>query len=206
MRCLYCARKMNKIDFKNIFIEEDYLCVDCRDKLKINRKYVDIGPIKVETFYNYEEGIFRDLLIQYKECYDEALYCVFLYLLKEYIRIKYMGYTIIFIPSSKNKFQERGFNHLELIFSEVKLPKANGLEMKEELVQEGKNLNERKKMIDNYIYTGKRFNKVLIVDDVVTTGSSLLGAYQVLKPHCKIVKALALGRKENAFIFKSKCI
>lgn len=200
MKCIYCGSKIVKIDFKNLFICEDRLCLDCRNKLKVNKKYVDLGDLKVETFYNYDEGIFRNLLIQYKECYDEALSCVFLYILEEYIRMKYRGYKIVFIPSSKEKLKKRGFNHLELIFATVKLAKANGLEMKEELIQEGKNIKERRMMVDNYIYKGDDLDKVLIVDDVITTGSSILGAYQVLKPHCKRIRALALGRKENAFI------
>lgn len=206
MRCIYCDKKIDKIDIKSIFLQEDSLCIECRNLLKINKKIIDLGPVKVETFYNYDDGIFKELLIQYKECYDEALSNVFLYCLEEYIRIKYVGYRIIYIPSSKKKLKIRGFNHLDSIFSRVKLPKANGLTMKEELIQEGKNFEERRRMILNYVYQGEDLNKVLIVDDVLTSGSSILGAYQVLKPHCKKIKALTLARKENAFISKLKCV
>ena len=204
-RCIYCDRKMDKVNLTNIFLEEDLLCIDCRSKLTKDIKYIDIGPIKVETFYDYD-SLFKSLLIQYKECLDEALKDVFLYTLKDYIRYKYHGYKIMFIPSSKQKLEKRGFNHLEGIFEKVKLEKIDGLKMKEELVQEGKNLSQREVMVNNYIYEGKTIDKVLLVDDVLTTGSSMLGAYNAIKPYVNKVKGLTLARKENAFICKKKCI
>lgn len=204
-RCIYCDNEITKTDLINLFLEEDKLCIDCRKKLKKNIKYIDIGPLKVETFYEYD-SLFKNLLIQYKECLDEALSSVFLYTLKDYIRYKYRGYKMIFIPSSKAKIDMRGFNHLQEIFTGVKLDKIDGLKMKQELVQEGKSKTIRNQMIDNYIYEGEKLDKVLIVDDVLTTGSSMLGAINALKPHAKKIKALALARKENAFICKNKCV
>lgn len=205
MKCLFCNGDNEKINLKRILIERDYLCVNCRNKLKLNRKVISIGNLKVETFYNYD-GMFRDLLIQYKECCDEALAVVFLYLLKQYIRIKYHGYKILCVPSGKEKYEKRGFNHLELIFKDVGLTIINGLHMKQELVQEGKNLEDRRKMIGNYEYDGPHIEKVLIVDDVLTSGSSIYGVYMAIKSHVGKVRAISLSRKETAFIYKNKCV
>lgn len=205
MRCLYCHSQITKLNIESIFLEEDVLCVDCRNKLKINKKMVDLKNIKVNTLYSYDEGLFRDLLIQYKECFDEALAPVFLYLLKDYIRFKYFGYKILFVPSSKRKIAERGFNHLEKIFEDVKMPKIRAVTMKQELIQEGMSLAQRKRMINNYIYEGDNIDKVLIVDDVLTSGSSVLGVYNAIKPYAKKISVLTLARKENAFIKQDKC-
>ena len=69
MRCLYCEKQIDKLTLSSIFIENDCLCHECRKKLKIDKAYIKLNNYYVETFYNYD-GIFRDLLIQYKECYD----------------------------------------------------------------------------------------------------------------------------------------
>lgn len=201
MRCLFCDNEIQGINLISEFIKSDPLCFDCRNKMRINRKFVQLTKdLKVETLYDYDEGLFKTMLIQYKECFDEALSDVFLYLLSEYIGIKYRGYKILFIPSSKEKLDARGFNHLEKIFKDVKLKRILGLEMKSEMIQEGKNLKQRKQMINNYIYKGEKAKKILLVDDVLTSGSSILGAYNAVKPYANRVKALALARKENAFI------
>ena len=89
------------------------------------------------------------------------------------------------------------YEHLKMMFEEVKLKELEGLRMKDELCQEGMNLKDRMKMLDNFVYEGKQGKRVLLVDDVLTSGSTLLGAYRCLILSCKTVKVLSVAYKNN---------
>lgn len=190
--CLYCDTKINRYTLYSLFIEEDKLCLKCREDLKpkLNTFYID--DLKVTSIYKYD-SLFKTLLLQYKECYDEALAPIFMYKIDILIRIKYLGYKILYVPSSIDKLNKRGFNHLKLIFDYMDFKEVNGLKKKEELSQANKNAKDREKMIDNFIYEGEKLDKVLIIDDVCTTGSSLKGVYKAIKGHCKHVEAFVLA-------------
>lgn len=193
MKCLYCDEEINEYTLYDLFFEQDLLCRKCREKMKFHHVKYHLDELEVEAFYEYE-SLFKDLLLQYKECYDEALSEIFLYKIEDYIRLKYLGYQILYVPSSKRKKEERGFDHLGLIFNKLGLKEVKGLRLKEELSQTGKNYMQRQSMLDNYIYEGKRLNKVLIVDDVCTSGSSLKGVYKALNGNFKKCKAIVLAK------------
>lgn len=196
MRCLYCGKKKTKESLTSFFLEEDPLCVDCRKQMRPQRKIIEVRGMKIETFYEYD-SLYKSLLIQYKECYDEALKDVFLYGILDYINLRYHGYSLALVPSSRQKREERGFDHLELMCERVRLKRVKGLRMKTELIQEGKNAEQRREMEKNYIYEGESLGKVLLFDDVVTTGASLLGTFWAIKEKATIIKVLSLAYKSK---------
>lgn len=193
MKCLYCDKCIDKYSLYSLFVEEDMLCINCRKAIKYNHKKFKIDGIEVETFYEYK-SLYKQLLLQYKECYDEALKDVFLYKIKDYIKIKYFGYRILYAKSSINKTKERGFNHLEKIFESLNMKKVDGLKMISDLNQQNKNLNERLRMEDNFSYEGEMLDKVLIVDDVITTGSTIKGIYKAIRPYARKIRVLVLAK------------
>ena len=195
MRCLYCDEKIKKETLYSLFIEQDKLCNKCRKKLNKKIRHTKLDKYDATYFYDYDE-MFKSLLLQFKECHDEALKDVFLYDLKDYINLRYFNYQILFVPSSMNKINERGFNHLELIFENIRLKRVTGLKMKDDLIQEGKDKIDRMKMLENYYYEGEKLDRVLVVDDVMTTGASLLGICKALDKKVSLVKLLILSIKK----------
>lgn len=193
MNCLYCDEKINKITLNELLFEEDKLCEKCRKKMPLKRRVTKIEDLTIETFYDYD-SLFKSILIQYKECYDEALKEVFLFQIKDYLKIKYHNYKIVYMPSTKQKLKERGFNHIEEIFKELDLEEIKGLNQIDELIQEGKSRRQRLKMKGNFVYNGPYEKRILIVDDVMTTGSSVIGVYKALKDKCGIIKAVVLSK------------
>ena len=193
MKCLYCDQEIKEYSIYSLLIEEDKLCYKCRKAMKYNHQKFHLDELEVESFYEYD-SLFKDILLQYKECYDEALSEVFLHQIFTYVKLKYIGYQILHVPSSKTKLEERGFNHLKKIYESLELKEVNGLKMKKDISQINKSFDERTKMINNYEYDGKYQNKVLIVDDVCTTGSSLKGVYLAMKNNCRQCKAIVLAK------------
>ena len=192
-KCLYCNENINKYTLYGLLIEHDQLCLSCRSKMKYHHIKFKLDDLEVESFYEYD-SLFKDILLQYKECYDEALKDIFLYKIIDYLKLKYADYEILYVPSSKTKIEERGFNHLKNIFEQLGLNEVKGLKMIEDISQFGKNYIERCAMLKNYVYEGQKLNKVLIVDDVFTSGSSLKGVYDVIKKNCRQCKAIVLAK------------
>lgn len=193
MKCKLCEANIDTISLYEIFTKRDVLCKKCRDSLKMNHRIYKTNDFEVEYFYDYDKA-FETLLLQYKECFDEALYDAFLYKIDTYINLRYFNYHIIYAPSSLYKKEKRGFDHLRKMFESVTLKEAKGLHLKQDLNQKSKSYFERVKMIDNFYYDGNPYDRVLIVDDVYTTGSTIMGIYKAIKPYAKHIKVLVLAK------------
>lgn len=193
MKCKLCDKNINTISLYDLFFERDVLCHECRSKMNFKRRIYRFKDLEVEYFYDYNPA-FQTLLLQYKECFDEALYDSFLYKIDNYINLRYIGYKLLLVPSSKKKIEKRGFDHLKKMFTNVSLKRVEGLKLIKDTNQQGKSFFERSSMEDNYTYNGPMLDKVLIVDDVCTTGSTIRGIYRAIKPYAKTIKILVLAK------------
>lgn len=98
MRCLYCDEDyMHNSSIYHYLFSGDMLCEKCRKKLLFKPERIIVNDIRVLGFYVYDNS-FRSLIIQYKECHDEALKDVFLYDIKDYLNTRYHGYTVVYVP------------------------------------------------------------------------------------------------------------
>ena len=177
---------------KDFLYYDDVVCVQCRRELPLQKRSIKTGSLEVEGCYLYE-GEIRNLLLQYKELYDEALAPVFLYPMIRQLKKKYQDYIMVPIPSAKSKIKERGFHHIEKIFSVLNLPIYDELEKAEETQQKTRSFNERYQvrfsLKGEHNLLGK---KILLVDDVVTSGYSMRESARLLLPYAKEIKAFSI--------------
>lgn len=204
-RCLFCDDDLeNGKSLIDILCFDDMLCGNCRKQLKMIKHHFHIGKVNGLALYNYDK-FFSSLLIQYKECYDEALQDVFLYHLNLYLSIKYHGYTMVFMPSSKTKKEDRGFNHLEQIFKNVRLNKIDCLEKVMDIDQKHLHKKERQNMVLKLNQEVKA-HKILLVDDLCTTGSTLKAAIKLFPDKKLKIFVLARHVPEKGQLIKNKLL
>lgn len=191
-RCLWCGQDLNNQEsLLSIFYYDDVLCEKCRYEMKYKIRKINKNKMIINYLYPYK-GIGREMLIQYKELYDEALATSFLYPYKKIIEKKYRGCVFVSIPSSKEKTNQRGFKHVEKIFEGINIPIIELLEKNSDIEMKHLNKNERylasrlMKLKDEVIVPKE---KIILIDDVVTTGYSLFRAKECLG---KEVEALCI--------------
>ena len=191
--CLICFESLHQgMELKDFFYYNDIICSRCRGLIPFQRRKVELRELEVESGYFYE-GEIRNLLLQYKELYDEALAPIFLYPIVQELKKKYRDYVMVPIPSTNTKREERGFRHVEKVFSALQLPLYDELEKVEEVQQKTRSYHERFKVrfsLKNvHSLSGK---KILLVDDIITTGNSMHESARLIKPYAEGIKAFSI--------------
>lgn len=202
--CLVCFKPIVEgLDVFELIFKNDVLCGHCRKKLiKVNR-CVDVEGLNVHAIYQYND-VLEKWMYQIKESKDETLGKCFLYDLSKKIEKSYRGYILVMVPSSIEKTQERGFYSVSKMFESVKLVKRNCFS-KDNIKQSKLKRIERQHILDSIHLIDssiKDYQKILLVDDVCTTGSSLKACYQLLKTDENIVDVLVIAMND-AWIKKS---
>ena len=183
-----CPKCQKILENEAVFGIDKYKKMEIEKNLE-ERKYFD------EHLYIFEyEGIIRRIILKYKFQDKAYLYKTFVnFLLKnenffEFIK-KYD--TIIPVPISRKRRAMRGYNQSELIVKEI----ANFTNLKEEsdclfkiknVIEQSKlNKEERQKNIQGvYELRNKEKlykKKILLVDDIYTTGSTVNECSKVLR-------------------------
>jgi len=147
----------------------------------------------IKSLFSYKNPIIKELIWQIKYKKNKhaikcAGYCLF-EKLKEYSKEKII---LIPIPISNQRRKERGYNQTELLIDEIiKLDLNNNFEKDYNILVRTKNIDKQthKNRNDRIENTKSIFqvkerrvsnNKIIIIDDVTTTGSTLNEARKCL--------------------------
>ena len=126
---------------------------------------------------------------------------IFLNLFIKELKIYFSGYKVIPIPSYKKDDELRDFNHVVEVFKMIGLDVLQIIEKTEHFKQAEKSAKERQS-IKKYLQLNNekslKKDRVLIVDDIYTTGSTMKAAINLVeKLNPKEIKVLVLAKTKN---------
>ena len=152
------------------------------------------------ALYEYSEFIKKQIYL-FKGCYDYEMKDIFLNLFIKELKIYFKGYKIIPVPSYKKDDELRGFNHVVEVFKQMGLEVYQIIEKTVHFKQAEKSAKERQS-IKKYLQliTDKSLNKdrVLIVDDIYTTGATINAAIKLVETlNPKEIRVLVLAKTKN---------
>lgn len=187
--CLICEGSLLRgLDLFHLVVD-DVICYKCRSELKGKFRLSNFSGYRLLSFYEYDDNV-SQLLIRFKDLLDKPLGLIFI---KEWlwlINLMFKDYTIVLIPSSKKLKDRRGFNHLEYILNGCKLIIIDPFE-KEDSVQRFK--KDRRDLNFKFRTLPEDLDKVIIFDDVITSGSSMQAAIDLLSPITKKIILITIA-------------
>ncbi|WP_392486214.1 ComF family protein [Haloimpatiens sp. FM7315] len=174
-KCLICSCDLDY---------EYYVCKSCSNKLKICKDYktIDVEEKRIEIYSAlYYSSAAKELILKlkYKSCFKAG--DLLAYFMIELLKERKLDYDIItFVPLSCNTKKKRGYNQSEylaiIIGNYFKKPvKKLIYKVKDTKDQIGLSSDERwLNLKESFkVKKGKLENKkILIVDDVITTGAT----------------------------------
>lgn len=197
--CIVCFKLIKSNNLHLVFNNQPKVCSRCLKSFDPQFIKYHIDDVKALAIYPYNEKIKEELFL-FKGCKDYVLKDAFLDPFKFEIKVKFKGFYIVPIPSYGEHDLKRGFNHVEEIFKTLNLKMLKVLEKTSDVKQANKSSKERLEIGKSLKFIGKetdiRDRKILIVDDVCTTGSSLKAIVKIIKNyHPKEIKILTVAKR-----------
>ena len=183
-----------------LFDDDMCICPKCQDELDPKFVSFKVDGYKALAVYEYTPFI-KNLIYLYKGCFDYELNETFLNLYIKEIKMRFRGYKIIPIPSYVEDDKKRGFNHVLEAFKKVGLEVLPIIEKTAHQKQADQTAKKRKE-IAKYLAFKEKINlentKVLIVDDIYTTGSTMRATINMVERlNPKDIKVLVLAKTSD---------
>ncbi|MDD3383584.1 MAG: phosphoribosyltransferase family protein [Bacilli bacterium] len=209
-RCLICQKQIKDFSLNKFLNPNELICDNCYCQMNSIDKKFKINGIKAIALYKYNDFM-KKVILQIKMHKDYELAQNILNNKINSLKRKFKNYYLVYVPSTKDSDQQRGFNHVETIFNGIGIKKDNIFFKKENYKQSNIKFKDRNK-ISKIIDLKKRpqiNQKYLIVDDIITSQNSLKTCINLLKKNnvSKIkVLVLAYNCRNNKKFYSLKLL
>ena len=181
MKCVFCQKeKIKKISFDNLFSKKEdmYLCEECKKQININA--TNIGDYTLYYFGDYD--FFKEII--YKIKYYGAIHEAekFSGIFKLFFK-NFRFDLVTIVPINNTRKYSRGFDHIAQLCNvcNVKYTDVLKCDYREKQSKLHKKREKHKfRIIDNLNFE-KYPKRILIIDDVITSGNTLISCAEVLK-------------------------
>ncbi len=178
---------------EEIIEHDDDFCDRCRNKITMCYDSFDVDYADSFVAYCYYEGKIRHAIRKFKITAAGNSYYAFAFGIVQALRRNNLTdgiEAVVYIPMTDEDYEERGYNQVELMAKEIhhllKIPVCNALK-KRRMTKSQKSLNaaERKTNVTDAFEINSSVNiegkKLLVIDDLCTTGNTLSEACRILK-------------------------
>lgn len=180
MKCSFCSLETKKkLGFDTLFAKKEdcYLCNSCREYIDIN--VLKVGEYTLYYFSDYE--FLKDEIYSIKYFGDVACATKFKNLFERFFSLQKFDLVTI-VPANEIRGIIRGFDHIEQIckICGVKFVKLLESEYREKQSKLHKKRMENRYRLLNDDLDLKGIETLLIIDDVYTSGNTLLGCARTI--------------------------
>lgn len=199
--CLLCFQHLQQgISLSAYVTSVDCICGLCRKRFEVCDTLCEVEGMHIHALYVYND-FFEDVMFTFKEQKDVALAPLFLSPFLKTLQKRYKGYTVLFAPSSKEKEQERGFVTLALLYRALKLESRSLFYKCKDYKQSNQPYLKRHQIAQVLALNKQELpqTKLLLVDDMCTSGATLKAMYQLVKSHPYPIAMLTIGIHKQLF-------
>ena len=180
MKCSFCGLYIGKrLGFDILFEQKEnfQLCVTCAEHIDIN--VLKVGEYTLYYFSDYE--FFKDEIYSIKYFGDVACATKFKNLFERFFSLQKFDLVTI-VPVNEIREIIRGFDHIEQV---CKLCNVNFVKLLSCEYREKQSKLHKKRIENRYHFLNdnldlKEIETLLIIDDIYTSGSTLLGCARTI--------------------------